>query len=128
MRKALMIATAAVALFSAPAFAAEPYYDYNPAAPADVTTGAVAGTVAGVGVSEGWFGATVAGTALPAGAVGAAAAGGVVGVGAAAGVDAVIQPCRGFHAVFGLNRAECAQRQAALESPQTVTHRRVIRR
>jgi len=89
MRKALMIATAAVALMSAPAFAAEPYYEYNPAAPIDVTTGAVTGTVAGV--------------------------------------DAVIQPCRGLQAVFGMNRAECAARQQIALAPQT-THRRTVHR
>ena len=127
MRKALMIATAAVALMSAPAFAAEPYYEYNPAAPIDVTTGAVTGTVVGVGVSEGWFGATVAGSVLPAGAIGAAATGGVVGVGTVAGVDAVFQPCRGLQAVFGMNRAECAARQQVAMAPQT-THRRTVHR
>jgi hypothetical protein len=126
MRKALMIATAAAALVSAPAFAA-PYNDgYNPA---EVGTGAVVGTVAGVGVSEGWFGATVAGTALPTTAVGAAATGGVVGVGTAAGIDAIIQPCRGVSALLGLNKAECGQRQAAIDAQYTGgSHRRVIRR
>jgi hypothetical protein len=122
-----MIATAAVALLSAPAFAAEPYYEYNPGAPAEIGAGVVTGTVVGVGVSEGWFGATVAGTALPAGAVGAAATGGVVGVGTVAGIDSVIQPCRGFHAVFGMNRAECAARQQVAMAPQT-THRRTVHR
>jgi hypothetical protein len=129
MRKTLMIATAAVALLSAPAFAA-PYDDgYNPAAPAEVTTGAVAGTAVGVGVSEGWFGATAAGVALPTTAVGAAATGGVVGVGAAAGIDAIIQPCRGVSALLGLNKAQCAQRQAALDANYAGgPHRRVVRR
>lgn len=125
MRKALMIAAAAAALASAPALAAEPYYDYNPAAPAEVTTGAVTGTVVGVGVSEGWFGATAAGVALPTTAVGAAATGGVVGVGTVAGIDAVIQPCRGVSALLGLNKAECAARQQAMYTPHH--GRRVVR-
>jgi len=121
MRKALLIAVATVAL-SAPAFA----QDYNPAAPAEVGAGVVAGTAAGVAVSEGVIGGSL-GAALPATAAGAAATGGVVGVGAAAGIDSVLQPCRGFQAVFGMNRQECAQRQAMSDARQLGAQRRVIR-
>ena len=123
MRKALLIAAATVAL-SASAFA----QDYNPAAPAEVGAGAVAGTAAGVAVSEGVVGGSL-GAALPATAAGAAATGGVAGVGVAAGIDAFTQPCRGAAAVFGMNRQECAQRQAMIDGQQLgTTQRRVIRR
>ena len=126
MRKVLMIAAATVAL-SVPALAA-PGDSYNAAAPAEVTGGAVAGTAAGVAVSEGVIGGSL-GAALPATVAGAAATGGVVGVGVAAGIDAAVQPCRGFAAVFGANREFCAQRQAMADGQITgVSQRRVIRR
>ncbi len=121
MRKALLIAAATVAL-SAPAFA----QNYNPAAPAEVGAGVVAGTAAGVAVSEGVVGGSL-GAALPATVAGAAATGGVAGVGVAAGIDAAVQPCRGFAAVFGMNRQECAQRQAMSDRQQLGAQRRVIR-
>ena len=132
MRKTIL-AMAAVAALATPAFAESiTVYGngtYNPAAPAEVATGAVTGAVVGVGVSEGWFGGTVAGAALPATAAGAAAVGGVAGVGAVAGIDSVIQPCRGFQALFGMNQQACAQRQAALDAQYMgTTHRRVVRR
>jgi hypothetical protein len=107
------MAIAAVSVLSTPALAASAvtvYGDYNPAAPAEVTTGAVAGTVVGVGVSEGWFGASGAfgsSSAIAASTAGAATVGGVAGVGAAAGIDAIVQPCRGFSAFFGLNQGSC---------------------
>jgi hypothetical protein len=123
MRKALLIAAATVAL-SASAFAQS--NDYNPAAPAEVGAGAVAGTAAGVAVSEGVIGGSL-GAALPATVAGAAATGGVAGVGVAAGIDAAVQPCRGFAAVFGMNRQECAQRQAMSDRQQLGVQRRVIR-
>jgi len=107
MRKTLsLLAIAAATAFATSAYAES--YDLaqtTPAGPAMVT-GAVAGTVVGLGVSEGWFGAT-AGAALPATAAGAAAVGGVAGVGAVAAIDSVVEPCRGFQALFGLNRHEC---------------------
>jgi hypothetical protein len=121
MRKALLIAVATVAL-SAPAFA----QDYNPNAPAAVGAGAVAGTAAGVAVSEGVIGGSL-GAALPGTVAGAAATGGVAGVGVAAGIDAFTQRCRGMAAVFGLNRQECAHRQAMSDAQHLGTPRRVIR-
>ena len=123
MRKALLIAAATLA-FSAPAFAQS--NDYNPAAPAEVGAGAVAGTAAGVAVSEGVIGGSL-GAALPATVAGAAVTGGVAGVGVAAGIDAAIQPCRGFAAVFGMNRQECAHRQAMADRQHLGPQRRVIR-
>jgi hypothetical protein len=44
---------------------------------------------------------------LPATTAGAIATGGIVGVGTVALVDAFIQPCRGFSALFGLNKDKC---------------------
>jgi hypothetical protein len=111
MRKTLL-AIAAVTVFSAPALAESVtiYGDYNPAAPAEVTTGAVAGTAVGIGVSEGWFGTTGAlgsSSAIAASTAGAVTVGGVAGVGTVAVIDSVIQPCRGFHAFFGTNKDAC---------------------
>jgi hypothetical protein len=110
MRKTIL-AIAAVSALATPAFAESvTVYGrdyYNPAAPAEVATGAVAGTAVGVGISEGWFGTTVAGSALPATAAGAATVGGVVGVGAVAAIDGVVQPCRGVQAFFGMNKDAC---------------------
>jgi hypothetical protein len=112
MRKTLL-AIAAASLLATPALAASDvtvYGDYNPAAPAEVTTGAVAGTAVGVGVSEGWFGASGAlgsSSAIAASTAGAATVGGVAGVGTVAALDSIIQPCRGFAALFGANKDSC---------------------
>jgi hypothetical protein len=70
------------------------------ASPAATTSGVAAGTVFGVGLTQGWWGTTGAAAALPASAAGAAVAGGVAGVGAIAMYDAATQPCRGFRAFF----------------------------
>jgi len=61
----------------------------------------VTGTVIGLDVAEGRWGATAAGAALPATAAGAVAVGGVAGVGTVALIDAFVQPCRGFAALNG---------------------------
>jgi hypothetical protein len=68
--------------------------------PAATTTGVAAGTVFGVGLTQGWWGTTGAAAALPTSAAGAAVAGGVAGVGAIAVIDAATQPCRGARALF----------------------------
>jgi hypothetical protein len=111
MRKTLL-AIAAVTALATPALAESVtvYRDYNPAAPGEVTAGAVAGTAVGVGVAEGWFGASGAlgsSSAIAASTAGAATVGGVAGVGTVAAIDSVIQPCRGFHALFGANKDAC---------------------
>jgi hypothetical protein len=103
MRKTF-IAMAAVAALSTPALA-QPVYDNTGAV--ELGTGAVVGTVAGVGVYNGWWGSTIGGAALPTSVAGSAALGGVAGVGTVAVVDAAIQPCRGFQAFFGLNQGAC---------------------
>jgi hypothetical protein len=103
----LFLAAAAVMVTSAAQ--SRPYVEqHNPAAPADVTAGVVSGTVIGLGISEGWWGATAADAALPTTAAGAAAVGGVAGIGMVAAIDSLVQPCRGFHALFNLSDGQCA--------------------
>ena len=74
-------------------------------------TGVVVGTLAGVGLYNGWYGSSAAATSLGATAASSAVAGGVIGVGALALVDAAIQPCRGFHAMFDLSHGQCVDGQ-----------------
>ncbi len=118
MRKLLYagISLAAAAAFATPALA-QPSgyraYDYAPPAAyhdsraaTAVGAGVVGGTVAGLGVSEGWWGAAAT-AALPTTVAGAAAIGGVAGVGTVAAVDFMLEPCRGFAALFDLSHGEC---------------------
>ena len=110
--KALSIAAIAAAALATPALAQQD--DRYPVATTTAValgTGAVAGTVVGVGLYEGWFGTTAAGTVLPASAAASAAVGGVVGVGAVAVIDGWVQPCRGMQALLGVNRANCVNGQ-----------------
>jgi len=114
MHKAVPILALAAATMLATAAQARPYRDYrhddsyrDARTAGELGAGAVAGTVAGVGIYNGWWGSTVAGAALPTTAAGAAVAGGVVGVGTVAVIDAIVEPCRGFHAIFGLNKDAC---------------------
>jgi hypothetical protein len=108
MRKTLcMISLAAAAALATSTVEAAPYVDApNYAAQAEATVGVIGGTVIGLGISEGWWGSTAAGATLPTTAAGAAL-GGVAGIGAVAVVDAAVQPCRGFHAMFALNHGAC---------------------
>lgn len=69
--------------------------------------GAAVGTAVGVGLYNGWYGSGAFVSALPTTAVGAATVGGVAGVGTVALIDSVFQPCRGFHALFGVNKDTC---------------------
>jgi hypothetical protein len=111
MRKALYVfPIVAAAVLATPALA-QPYgYDpqYNPDAPAATVTGTAVGTAAGVAIYNGALGSGAFAAALPTTAAGAAAVGGVAGVGTIALVDAVVQPCRGFQALFLMHREECA--------------------
>jgi hypothetical protein len=123
MRKALCVlslaAATALAASSAQARYARHSYSYEPAygyayspAPVDATVGVVGGTVFGLGLSEGWWGPTLASATFPTTVAGAAAVGGVAGIGGIALVDAVLQPCRGFHAMLDLNEQYCASLNA----------------
>ena len=111
MRKTLCaVSIAALACTLAmPAQAAVRHRDY--VAPA---AGVVGGTVVGLGLTEGWWGAApaIAGTALPTAVAGAAAVGGVAGIGGVAVIDAAVQPCAGFQAMFLMNEQYCAQQNA----------------
>jgi hypothetical protein len=111
MRKLLCaVSLAAAAAFTATAAQAAPEgYYHNPRVMAPAA-GVVAGTVAGVGITEGWWG-SAATAALPATAAGAAVVGGVVGMGTVAFVDAALEPCRGFAALFDLSGGECVNGQ-----------------
>jgi len=98
-----------------------PRYDY--AAP---VAGAAVGTAVGVGLANGWYGAapTIGGAALPTGAAGAAAIGGVAGIGTVALIDGVVQPCRGFHALFGANRDACVDGEYVGYAPRPARYYR----
>lgn len=102
----LSVATVAAAALATPAMARmdDRYPTAHYAAP---VAGAAVGTAVGVGLYNGWYGTSAAVTALPATAAGAAVTGGVAGIGTIALIDAVTQPCRGFNAVFGLNKDVC---------------------
>jgi hypothetical protein len=134
MRKILpIISLAVVAAFATPALA-EPETvnpNYGSAyAVAPAVGGVAVGTVVGVGLYEGWFGTSAAVAALPATAAGAAAVGGVAGVGTIVLIDAAIQPCRGFHALLGMNEHECVDGIYVGDAPRRVSSlhsRRVIR-
>src|SRR5664280_1885225 len=107
MRKLLLpiLAIAAAAALGTPASAYQD--DRNSIAPyAAPVVGAAVGTAVGVGLYNGWYSGALA-TALPASAAGAVAAGGVAGIGTIVLIDAVAEPCRGFHAIFGLNHGKC---------------------
>lgn len=78
---------------------------YDPAVP--VVAGAAVGTVVGVGLYNGWWGANAAGVVLPASAAASAAIGGVAGIGTIVLIDAMVQPCRGFQALLTINADKC---------------------
>ncbi|MBI1202326.1 MAG: hypothetical protein GC182_07430 [Rhodopseudomonas sp.] len=124
MRKyitALSIAAVTAAALATPALARpDDRYPVSPSQ-AEVGAGAVVGTVAGVGLYNGWWGSGTLATSLGATAGAAATAGGVAGIGAIALIDAAVQPCRGFNAMFGLNKDVCW-------NGEYVGHRRVYHR
>jgi len=110
MRKlitALSVAAIAAAALATPAMARMDNYRGSPVA-AEAVTGAAVGTALGIGLYQGWYGSGVLATSLGATAGTAAVVGGVAGVGTVALLDAAIKPCTGFHALFGMNRDECA--------------------
>jgi hypothetical protein len=128
MRKLLCaVSLAAAAAFTATAAQAAPEgYYHNPRVMAPAA-GVVGGTVAGVGISEGWWGSAAA-AALPTTAAGAAVIGGVVGMGTIAFVDAALEPCRGFAALFDLSSGECVNGQyVGYAQPPVVGHAPVVR-
>jgi len=109
MRRLLpALSIAAAATLAAPYHSvAGEHRNYSAGAYVAPVTGAAVGTVVGVGLYNGWFGTSAAVTALPATAAGATAVGGVAGIGTIALIDSVVQPCRGFQALLGMNRDQC---------------------
>lgn len=103
MRKtllALSLAAATALAFASPSAAQQRYHHDRHGHYVAPVAGVAAGTVAGVGLYHGWY--TVAGTSAAASSVaGSIAAGGIAGVGTVALIDAAVQPCKGFHALFG---------------------------
>jgi len=105
MRNALYaLPIIAAAAFATPAIAQPAYGPYGPyayepyASAAPWVAGAATGTTLALGAYNGWFGGQFAGTTATAGAA---------AIGTVAFVDGLLQPCRGFHAVFGLNHGAC---------------------
>jgi hypothetical protein len=101
MRKTIMTLVAALAVaftISSPASAGGKHHPHK----ATLVTGAVVGTLVGVGLYEGWFSASTtaqAGT-LASTTGGAITAGFVAGVATVALIHAATTPCTGFHAIF----------------------------
>jgi hypothetical protein len=119
-----VLAVATAAALATPAFAepAESNPNYSGVyAAAPVVGGAAAGTAVGVGLYNGWYTGAAA-AALPATAAGAAVTGGVAGVGAFALIDSVLEPCRGFAAVFGANSHECVNGAYVGDQPRMVEY------
>ena len=100
MRK-IMLALSAIAAvaFALPA-SAQDYRDrYYHSGATPWIAGAGVGSLVGFGLYHGWYGGSFA-ASLPSSAAGAAATGGVAGVGTVALIDAAVQPCAGFRALF----------------------------
>ena len=116
--KALSIAAVTATVLATPAMARmdQPYHPNT--AGREVATGAVVGTVAGVGLYNGWWGSSVAATSLGATVGASVAAGGVAGIGTIALIDALVQPCRGFHAIFGMNKGVCVNGEYVGDAPR----------
>lgn len=108
---AIAIAAVMAGAFTTPASAQWISENYEATPYVAPATGVVVGTLAGVGLYNGWYGSGATATSLGATAASSAVAGGVIGVGAAALVDAAIQPCRGFHAMFDLSHGQCVNGQ-----------------
>jgi hypothetical protein len=125
MRKTLVaLSLAAAAALATPALAQPAAYHArtsDPTVPA--IAGVATGTVVGVGLYNGWWGATAAGVTLPTTAAASAAVGGVAGIGAVALIDAAIQPCRGFQALLTINADKCVDGVYVGDQPRRVSRR-----
>ena len=122
MRKiipALAFAAAATAALATPAMAevdgVNPNYDYGVAAP--VVAGAAIGTLAGVGLYNGWYGSGAFATSAGATVGTAVAVGGVAGVGAVALLEGITAKCHGF-GVLWTPRSECVNGQWIGDGPR----------
>ena len=121
---AAAVAAAAVALPSAASAETAPGHNYYPLAVPAV--GVATGAVVGFGLYNGWFGATpmLGASTLPTTAAGAATLGGIAGVGTVALIDGALQPCRGFHALFGANKDACANGEYVGYQPRPARYMR----
>ncbi len=104
MRKTIMTLVAALAVaftISSPASAGSKF-KHHPHKPT-IVAGAVVGTVVGIGLYKGWFGASSSLTTstLASSAAGAATGGFIAGVATVALIHAATTPCQGFHAIVG---------------------------
>jgi hypothetical protein len=104
-------ALALASVLATPAMAQTVVENYEAGNYAAPVAGAVIGTVAGVGLNNAWWGSGTTATSLGATVGSSIVAGGVIGGGAAALIDAALQPCRGFHAMFDLSHGECVNGQ-----------------
>lgn len=101
MRKTIMTLVAAIAVaftISSPASAGSKHHPHKPT----IIAGAVVGTLVGIGLYDGWFGASnslTAGT-IARSSAGAATAGLLAGIATVATIHALTTPCQGFHAIF----------------------------
>jgi hypothetical protein len=116
---------AAAATLATPALAEVDSVNPN-YAPAVVATGAAVGTLAGVGLYEGWYGSSAFVTSAGATAGTAAAVGGVAGVGTIALLEGLTAKCHGF-GVLWTARSECVNGQWVGDLPAP-RHRRVSMR
>jgi hypothetical protein len=126
---ALAVATAAALATPAVAEPADVNPNYGSVyIGADAVGGALVGTAVGVGLYNGWYTGAFA-ASLPATAAGAAATGGVAGIGTVALIDAAVEPCRGFHALLGMNEHECVNGVYVGDHPQVASRhgRRIYR-
>jgi hypothetical protein len=104
---------------------AQPYYQGDNYATGEFVAGAAVGTVVGVGTYNGWWGEGAFASALPTSAAGAAVVGGVAGVGTVAAIDSLVQPCRGFHALFDISHGQCANGEyVGYRETRPMRHRR----
>lgn len=101
MRKAFIAVSTAAALAVTATAASAGDRGYDPRTPALLGTGAVVGTLVGVGLINGWGGSTAFAASAGGTAAASAVAGGVAGVGAVALIHAATTPCTGFDALFG---------------------------
>ncbi|KAA5603568.1 hypothetical protein [Blastochloris sulfoviridis] len=101
MRKAVIVLSAMVALAGAATSASAEQRYYDERTGALLGTGAVVGTVVGVGLFNGWWGSSATATALGSTAASSAVVGGVAGVGTVALIHAATTPCTGFDALLG---------------------------
>ena len=122
MRKALYALPIAAAVLAATPALAQPYYDGTARAAAPWVVGTAAGTVGALAAYSGWWGQAF-GSALAGSAAGAAVFGGTAAIGTVAFVDSVLQPCRGFQAMFMINQGACANGEYVGYAPPPVAER-----